>query len=191
MTGILPFLILALILHAFFTPGTILWHVGPLYMTKEGLREGAWIMQKLGFFFYLSFVITSGIPSRFLFQLLERLGRFPPFKKLNLRLWILSLFLIVRWLRILPASWKFRVSEAVRHEPGRLGKTLKGLRHIPLILRAEVSGMGLWVQCLVLRGYAEGILVLAETPLPPLKTRDLLIISGIFLAWTGWIIYLL
>ena len=187
MAGVLPFICLALLFHALFTPGTILLHIGPLYITKDGLAEGAWIAQKLAFFFFLSFLITSSVPSLFLFQLMARAGRLPVLRRLNLQLWIIVLFLILQWLRVLPASWKLRISEATKEESGRIRKTLKGLGRLPLIFREEIERMGKWSQLLVLRGYAEGVLTIARGPLPPLKAKDGLVFAGVFVTWMLWI----
>ena len=186
MAGILPFLCLALLLHAFFTPGAILWSVGGFYLTKDGLIEGAWISQTLGFFFYISFVITAGTSSFFLFRVLERLSRLSFLRLLNLRLGILVLFLILRWLRILPISWKRQVTEAMRGEPERLNKLIKGLRQIPLIFLKEITRTRQWSQLFIARGYAEGVLILSESPFTPLRLKDIAVLIGIFIATAFW-----
>jgi len=187
MAGVLPFLCLALLFHAFFTPGTILLHIGPLYVTRDGLAEGAWITQKLAFFFFLSFLITSSVSSLFIFQLMARAGRLPLLRRLNLQLWIIVLFLILQWLRVLPTSWRLQVSEVIKGESSRIRRTLKGLGHLPLIFRDEIKRMGRWSQLLVLRGYAEGALTIAGSPLPPLKAKDSLALVGVFAIWMLWI----
>lgn len=191
MAGILPFLCLALLFHAFFTPGTILLHIGPLYVTRDGLAEGAWITQKLALFFFLSFLITSSVSSLFIFQLMARARRLPLLRRLNLHLWIIALFLILQWLRILPTSWSLQVSEVIKGEPSRIRRTLKGLGHFPLIFRDEIKRMGRWSQLLVLRGYAEGVLILSQNPLPALKPRHLPPAMVICLAWVVWLYYIL
>ena len=187
MAGILPFLCLALILHAFFTPGTILWSVGSFCLTKEGLVEGAWISQTLGFFFYISFVITAGVSSHFLFRVLERFSRLSLLRFLNLRLGILALFLILRWLRILPVSWKRQVTEAIRGEPDRFTRLIKGLRQIPLIFLKEITMIRQWSQLLIVRGYAEGVLIIAGSPFMPLRLKDIIVLTGAFIVSGLWL----
>ncbi len=187
LAGVLPFLCLALLLNAFFTPGTILLRVGPLFLTKEGLTEGAWITQKLAFLFYLSFLISTTVSGLFLFQLIARLKRFPFAGKLNLRLWILSLFLILKWLRLLPATWKAEIAETFEKGDSGIKKTLKGLRALPGILGKEIDHLEEWNRLLVLRGYAEGILILSESPFPPLRARDVPLLLAILIGWGIWL----
>jgi len=191
MTGVLPFLCLAFLFHAFFTPGTILRHIGPFYVTREGLAEGAWITQKLAFFFFLSFLTTSSVSALFLFQLMERAGRYLPLKRLDPRLSILALFLVLRWLSTLPLSWKDQIARATAGETGSMKRTAKGLRCLTGIFRNEIDRLETWILVFVTRGYAEGVLLLAEAPLPPLQSRHLFSLAVLGLAWMAWIVFIL
>jgi len=190
MAFALPFLLLTLFFHAFFTPGTVLFGLGNLFATREGVLKGIWVSQKLAFFFWNSFVITSSVSSAVFFQFLGRSSRFTLFGTNRIRLWIIALFLVIRWLRLLPISWKRQLSEHIKDEPGKLRKTLKGLQYLPQLVGKNLTQMEHWNDLLVTRGYAEGILWIADSPMSSLKGWDSLILMFIFLAWGLWIAYL-
>ncbi len=191
MVFVLPFLALSLFFHAFFTPGAILFGLGHLFVTREGLCQGAWITQKLAYFFWVSFALTSAVPGMFLFQIMGCLSRFPVLKMFKIRLGIIVLFLIMRWLRVLPLSWKEQLHAFTRDTTGKLGKTIKGLQLLPQILGNELIHLDRWTTLLIFRGYGEGILWIADGPFPPLRRKDILIFWGILVAWGFWIAYLI
>ncbi len=179
----LPFLIFSMFFHLFFTPGTFWFSLGPLHATLDGLRQGAWITQKLAFFFWVSLIVTASRFGLFPFQALERASRLPLLKKTRMRLGIIVLFLILRWLRVLPLSWKRQLQALLKESEGKFEKTRKGLRHLPRILGHDLIHLDTWVTLFIARGYEEGILRLAETPIPPLTRTDLLILTGTCAAW--------
>ena len=191
MAAIFTFLLLALSLHAFFTPGTILWHTPIFNLTKEGLIQGVWIAQKLAAFFWISFAITASIPSLFLFQCLGALKRSRLFRSIDFGAWIIALFLITRWLLILPSAWKKQLAGAIKSEPVKIKRIFKGLRLIPQVLGKDLRRIRPWIDLLVLRGYAEGALWISDTPLPRLTRKDKVMLGSLLVAWGGWAAYLL
>lgn len=188
MSFAFPFLLITLAIHALFTSGTVLFRLGNIFITKEGIFHGIWITQKLAFFFWISLVITSNVPASILFQLMGRLSNLYIFRRV--RLWIIALFLIIRWLHILPISWRKQLSEHIKDVPGKFRKTLSGLRYLPQLVRETLTQIDQWNTLLVLRGYSEGILWIADSPMPPLKRLDTLIMLIISLLWGLWIVYL-
>ncbi len=184
-----PFLALSLFFHAFFTPGNILFSVGHLYITREGLIQGIWITQKLAFFFCVSFGLTSGISSLFIFQMMDRLNRLPILNLFGIRQHILTLFLILRWLRVLPLSWKHQLTEIMKDAEGKTTKTTLILRSLPQILKKDFLQMDRRSALFIARGYAEGILRIAETPFDPLSRKDLVISWVILISWGFYILW--
>ncbi len=186
-----PFLLIAFLLHVFYTPGRIVGHWGPFFATAEGVREGAWVAQKLAAYFWLSFLVTSNVDEFFFFQLLGRIRRLRLVRRCSLGLWMMALFLILRWLAVLPARWVRQVKGALKDVRGRYRKVLEGGRLLPVVLKEDVRRIHQWLDLFVLRGYAEGILWISETPFAPLSKKDRIVFFFLLVSWGGWLIYLL
>ena len=185
----LPFLGFSMFFHLFFTPGTFRFSLGPLHATLEGLRQGVWITQKLAFFFWISLLVTSANLGLFPYQVFERASRLPVLRRTGIRMGIIVLFLILRWHRVLPASWKKQFQQLQKVGSGRFEKTRKKLRHLPQILSHDLIDLDRWVTLFIARGYEEGILRLAETPLSPFSRADTLILCGTCISWGMFFIY--
>ena len=184
----LPFLGISLFFHLFYTPGSILFRIGPLLATREGLSQGCWITQKLAFLFCASLVLISGTPGTFPFQLAGRLSHLPLLRRARIRTGILILFLILRWLRILPWRWKKQIQEQTDMAKGKRGKLILGLKALPGLIGQDLSTLDRWLNLFISRGYAEGILRIADASLPPCKWLDIVTGLGTVAAWGYWII---
>ncbi len=187
MRYVLPFLGVSLFFHLFFTPGTLFFRIGPLLATREGLSQGWWITQKLAFFFSVSFVLVAGIPSSFLFQVAARLRHFSLLNHLRITSGLLILFLILRWLRILPQSWKKQLQEPACLSEDKYANLMRGLKMLPRLIRRDITDLDGWITLFVSRGYAEGVLWVADAPFVSFNRKDLMVILATLVAWGFWI----
>ncbi len=183
----LPFLGVSLFFHLFFTPGTVLFRLGPMYATLEGLRRGAWVTQKLAFFFWISLILPGGGSSLFLYRLMERASHLPLPERFRITIGILALYLILQWLRILPRSWAKQLRTITANAKGKREKFFLRLRALPRVLGHDLFTLDQWATLLIARGYGEGILRIAGTPMPPLQRKDTLVLGATLTAWGIWI----
>ncbi len=92
-------LILTFLIHLFSTPGVVIWTVGPLNITAEGLRQGSFISIRLIFLIIVSSLLTFTTSPVTLTDGIERLLK--PFKKIGLPAHELAMMMTIA-LRFIP-----------------------------------------------------------------------------------------
>lgn len=190
MGFVFPFVAVTMIIHAFFTPGTLLFHWGGVMLTREGLENGLWVSHKIAFLFWISFVICGHIPENTFYQWMGTVSRFPGLRRSPVRLWIITLFLLLRWLILLPVSWKTRLSETLKGLKGKRVRLVKGIESLPEILKRDILELDSWIGLLILRGYAEGVLWIADNRVQPWQLTDWFLLTSVIALWIGWGFYL-
>lgn len=92
-------IILTLLIHIFTTPGTVLYTMGPLAVTQEGVRQGILMTMRLVFLIMVSSLLTFTTSPIALTDGIERLLK--PFKKIGLPAHELAMMMTIA-LRFIP-----------------------------------------------------------------------------------------
>ena len=92
-------IILTFLIHVFTTPGTIIYTVGPLTVTQEGLRQGLLMSFRLVFLISISSLLTFTTSPVALTDGIERLLK--PFKKIGMPVHELAMMMTIA-LRFIP-----------------------------------------------------------------------------------------
>jgi len=187
---VLPFILITILIHALFTPGTLIAHRGDLMITREGIEKGLWISHKIVFFFWISFIVSESVPENALFRWMGVISRLPVLNKLPVRLWMITLFLLLRWLGLLPIFWKRRLTEALKDVRGKRARIIRGVEALPGILKQDILELDAWVDLLILRGYGEGVLWIADSRSGAWRPADWFLLTGVFALWAAWGFYM-
>jgi hypothetical protein len=113
-------------------------------------------------------------------------SRLPGFNKLPVRLWMITLFLLLRWLGLLPVSWKTQLAETLKAVRGNRMRIIRGVEVLPQILKRDILELDSWVDLLILRGYGEGVLWIADSRSEPWRPADWGLLAGVFALWAVW-----
>jgi energy-coupling factor transport system permease protein len=92
-------IVLTMVIHLFSTPGTVLYSLGPLTITKEGIRQGALMTFRLVFLIVMSSLLTFTTSPIVLTDGIERLLK--PFRRFGLPAHELAMMMTIA-LRFIP-----------------------------------------------------------------------------------------
>ncbi|MDR3592175.1 MAG: energy-coupling factor transporter transmembrane component T [Negativicutes bacterium] len=92
-------IVLTMLIHLFSTPGTVLYRVGPLTITAEGIRQGALMTFRLVFLIVMSSLLTFTTSPIVLTDGIERLLK--PFRRIGLPAHELAMMMTIA-LRFIP-----------------------------------------------------------------------------------------
>jgi len=134
-------LVLTLLIHIFTTPGTILYTLGPLTVTQEGLRQGFFMSLRLIFLIIVSSLLTFTTSPVSLTDGIERL--LGPFKKIGLPAHELAMMMTIA-LRFIPTlleeTDRIMKAQMARGADFTSGNLLRRARNmIPLLVPLFIS----------------------------------------------------
>lgn len=134
-------IILTLLIHVFTTPGTILYVLGPLTVTEEGLRQGLFMSFRLVFLIIISSLLTFTTSPVALTDGIERLLK--PFKKLGMPVHELAMMMTIA-LRFIPTlleeTDRIMKAQMARGADFTSGNLLRRARNmIPLLVPLFIS----------------------------------------------------
>lgn len=134
-------IILTLLIHVFTTPGTVLYTVGPLTITQEGLRQGLLMSLRLVFLIIISSLLTFTTSPVALTDGIERLLK--PFKKIGLPAHELAMMMTIA-LRFIPTlleeTDRIMKAQMARGADFTSGNLLRRARNmIPLLVPLFIS----------------------------------------------------
>ncbi len=134
-------IILTLFIHIFTTPGTVVYNIGVLTVTKEGLRQGAMMSLRLIFLIIVSSVLTFTTSPVTLTDGIERLLR--PFKKIGVPAHELAMMMTIA-LRFIPTlleeTDRIMKAQMARGADFTSGNIIRRARNmIPLLIPLFIS----------------------------------------------------
>ena len=134
-------IILTFFIHIFTTPGNVLYTVGPLTMTQEGLRQGSLMSLRLVFLIIVSSLLTFTTSPVALTDGIERLLK--PFKKIGLPAHELAMMMTIA-LRFIPTLleetdriMKAQMARGADFSSGNIVRRAKNM--IPLLVPLFIS----------------------------------------------------
>jgi len=134
-------IILTLLIHIFTTPGSIIYALGPLAVTEEGLRQGLLMSLRLVFLIIISSLLTFTTSPVALTDGIERLLK--PFKKIGLPAHELAMMMTIA-LRFIPTlleeTDRIMKAQMARGADFTSGNILRRARNlIPLLVPLFIS----------------------------------------------------
>lgn len=134
-------IILTLLIHVFTTPGTVLYVLGPLTVTQEGVRQGLLMSLRLVFLIIISSLLTFTTSPVALTDGIERLLK--PFKKMGLPAHELAMMMTIA-LRFIPTlleeTDRIMKAQMARGADFTSGNLLRRARNmIPLLVPLFIS----------------------------------------------------
>lgn len=134
-------IILTLLIHIFTTPGTIIYVVGPVTVTEEGLRQGLLMSFRLMFLIIISSLLTFTTSPVALTDGIERLLK--PFKKIGMPVHELAMMMTIA-LRFIPTlleeTDRIMKAQMARGADFTSGNLLRRARNmIPLLVPLFIS----------------------------------------------------
>ncbi|MCL5677388.1 MAG: energy-coupling factor transporter transmembrane protein EcfT [Firmicutes bacterium] len=150
-------LVLTMVLQVFLTPGTPIWHWGPLVATREGLTQGIFLSYRLVLLVFVTSLLTLTTSPIALTDGLERLLQ--PFKRLGLPAHELAMMMTIA-LRFIPTLleeadkiMKAQMARGADFESGNPLQRARGL--VPLLVplfvgafrRADELAMAMEARC--------------------------------------------
>ncbi|SFL94884.1 energy-coupling factor transporter transmembrane component T family protein [Pelosinus propionicus] len=134
-------IILTLLIHIFTTPGSIIYKIGPLAATQEGVRQGLFMTIRLVFLIVVSSLLTFTTSPIALTDGIERLLN--PFKKIGLPAHELAMMMTIA-LRFIPTlleeTDKIMKAQMARGADFTSGNILRRARNmIPLLVPLFIS----------------------------------------------------
>ncbi len=180
--------ILTMVFHALLTPGKILYHVGRIYLTNEGIEKGIFFSLRL--FLIVSFTYLFSLTTNPM-ELTDGLTRFfSPLRRLRVPIDDLSIIIHIS-LRFIPTlseqTSKILLSQKARglHFDVNLFKKIKHLPSLVLpIIMLSIKRAGDLALALEARGYHPGAKRTSFTQMK-IKRTDFLTISIIVLLTGG------
>ncbi len=134
-------IILTLLIHVFSTPGTVLYAIGPLTVTQEGLRQGLLMSFRLVFLIIISSLLTFTTSPVALTDGIERLLK--PFKKIGMPVHELAMMMTIA-LRFIPTLleetdriMKAQIARGADFSSGNLLRRARNM--IPLLVPLFIS----------------------------------------------------
>ncbi len=134
-------IVLTLLIHIFTTPGSIIYKIGPLAATQEGVRQGLFMTIRLVFLIVVSSLLTFTTSPIALTDGIERLLN--PFKKIGLPAHELAMMMTIA-LRFIPTlleeTDKIMKAQMARGADFTSGNILRRARNmIPLLVPLFIS----------------------------------------------------
>ncbi|MDR3564665.1 MAG: energy-coupling factor transporter transmembrane component T [Negativicutes bacterium] len=134
-------IVLTMVIHLFSTPGTVLYHLGPLTITAEGIRQGILMTSRLVFLILMSSLLTFTTSPIMLTDGIERLLN--PFRRIGLPAHELAMMMTIA-LRFIPTLleetdriMKAQMARGADFAEGNLLRRAKSM--VPLLVPLFIS----------------------------------------------------
>ncbi len=134
-------IVITVLIHLFTTPGTVIYHLGPLTVTQEGVRQGGLMTARLVFLIVVSSLLTFTTSPIVLTDGIERLLN--PFRRLGLPAHELAMMMTIA-LRFIPTLleetdriMKAQMARGADFASGNLVKRSKAM--VPLLVPLFIS----------------------------------------------------
>ncbi|KDR94272.1 energy-coupling factor transport system permease protein [Peptoclostridium litorale DSM 5388] len=138
---LIPILVLTLVINMFLTPGELIWSMGPLKLTSEGLRQGVFMVVRLIFLIIGTSILTLATSPIQLTDGIEMLLN--PFKKIGVPAHELAMMMTIA-LRFIPTLldetdkiMKAQMARGADFESKNLMRRAKNL--VPLLVPLFIS----------------------------------------------------